>query len=99
MARCLGQIVRQAHPKSDNLMVDIRANVPDTIAYITKIGVQIPKDKIVIIDKKEFQMGRTGRLEFDNLKLNSTIYVKDKYDNYSAQLIPVIIDFIYIDKE
>ena len=99
MTRHLGQIVKVVKSRSDNLMINIKSNSPN-ISYIEKIGIQLPENKSIIIDKKEFQMGRTEKLEFDNVAINSSIYVKNK-DNEENVIgsTPIIIDYIYIDKE
>ena len=58
---------------------------------LDKIGFQSNEDNIIILNNQEIQIGKTDRIEYDNLKLSSIALKTDGY---------IIIDYIYqIEKE
>lgn len=61
-------------------------------AFIKKIGIQLAPGKQVYFNgdnSKKFIIGKTGRLEFDNVKIKQV-----SLDSGEARKIPYIIDYI-----
>ena len=65
--------------------------------HITKIGLQLPGGSYAIIDGKEFEIGKTGILEFEDVQISS---VKFRSHNANTrQQMYVIMDCVYDDAE
>ena len=93
MAKYIGQIAGLYSP-GDNLMSEINSETH----YISKIGIQLPKDDYIIINGEYFQMGKTGKLEFENVHIKELSFVN--FDSNKKIQRYVIIDYVYEeDKE
>ena len=59
-----------------------------------KLGLQTEYKNIIKFNDQEFQIGRTGKLEFDNLNIaNEEMYVFNSNTNIDKAF--AIIDFVY----
>lgn len=105
MARYIGQI-QGTHLTNSELMYHIRANANTAVARVIKIGIQLEKARKVMLNKNlEFEIGKTGMLEFDDVEITSIQLLKteaeleeSKKNNKLVIRVPVIIDYIYEDE-
>ena len=97
MSRNVGQFAGEIDPY-DDLLRTVRANAANTFQSISKIGIQLEEGKKIYIDGVEFEMGKTGILEFDNVDINSSIYITQG-NRKTNDKIPVIVDYIYMSRE
>ena len=96
MAYGTGQVSGFFSPTRD-LMLAVKEQSKKIIA-LTKIGIQMEKANRIILNGKEFEIGKTGKLEFDDVYVTSIkLGNRDKEDKTSP--VFVILDYIYIDKE
>lgn len=65
--------------------------------YITKIGIQLPSGSYAIIDGVEFEIGKTGILEFEDTKISSVKF--RSHNPNTRQQMYVIMDCVYDDVE
>ena len=72
---------------------NIEDNNNSSVCFL-KLGIQTTYKNIIKIDDKEFQIGRTGKLEFDNINImNSEMFINPNSSQEEKSFI--IIDFIY----
>ena len=84
----IGQITGYFNPSS-NIMNFIRGDgEKHSFEYVSKLGIQAPEGTIFKINNKEFEIGPSGILEFDDVKITSIISPK-------ALGSDVIIDYEY----
>lgn len=68
-------------------LIEAAVNPRYGINSVARIGIQAPVTTHVLLDGIDFQIGKTGILEFRNIDLTSIQFVEDTDDT-------VIIDFI-----
>lgn len=94
MAKYVGQIAGEYFPWTE-LMNEVKINSFQKAKTIIKIGVQLEEGNIIILNNKYFQIGKTHKLEFDNVNITSIKIGGEERE----KLIPIIIDYVYIDEE
>lgn len=96
MGRYIGHFSNDAVPGRE-LITSISANADKPFSAIVDIGIQLDSSKRIFLNGKEFFMSKTGFLEFRNVNITK-IHVKNENDEDETR-IPIIIDYVYIDKE
>ena len=93
MAKYIGQVAG-IFSRSEDIMNTVIKNSHRKAKSIIKIGIQLERGKTIALNEREFQIGKTGRLEFDNVNITSI-----KIGKNISEFTPIIIDYIYIDEE
>lgn len=57
----------------------IKKNYPDFL-YIEKLGIQSTPDHFCSINRKDFEIGKTGILELNNVNINSLFFKQNEPD-------------------
>ena len=88
---CMSQLVGP-FKANEELFDKVLANSNEDAGYISHLGIQTDKDRIVYINDEAVQIGRTGIYELVNCAVTSLSFAEDT-DRYT------IIDYtIYLDK-
>jgi hypothetical protein len=82
----------------DDLMWKVGAQSSKEIIALTKIGIQLEKANRVFLNNKEFEIGKTGKLEFDDVYITS-IQLANRNNTDKTTPIFAILDYVYLDKE
>lgn len=104
MAKHIGQI-QGNYSTGYDLMNSIITNAKRKVAKVVKIGIQLEKARKILINQTlEFEMGKTGILEFEDvniqhLHLLKTDEEKEENDSDTVILVPIIIDYVYEDED
>lgn len=73
---------------NEDIIAKIKKDSPN-FKYIKKLGIQSKITHLCIIDGKEFEIGKTEILEFNNVEVTSLSF---KQDEPSSTLIDCIIE-------
>jgi hypothetical protein len=93
MARRIGQVAASVPPYTHTLMQRINYDVKKII----DIGIQMPVGSYININGKDFEIGKTGVLQFEDVEITSLM---PKWaDSSIDDLIYVIIDCVYENEE
>ena len=101
MAKNIGQYAGEVYPNDEEVITTFIKEASNSPYFksISKIGIQLAPSKRIFINDIEFEIGKTGKLEFDNLNIKAVIKISHEKNNNSQNKIPVIIDYVYIEKE
>ena len=104
MARRFGQ-VQGAYTLGYDLINAIKGNANQSlVSKVTDIGIKLEEGRKIRINQKlDFEIGKTGILQFEDVDIQHLQILRkeeelDK-DEDEVILVPVILDYIYEDKE
>ena len=100
MAYGTGQVAGIFSPYHE-LMTNVRAQSNQKALYLAKIGIQMEKANRVFLNDEEFEIGKTGKLEFDNIEITSIKPANRLEGKYEDLVTPVsiILDYVYVDNK
>ena len=104
MAKRFGQI-QGAYTLGYDLINAIKSNAnPSLVSKITDIGIQLEEGRKIRINQKlDFEIGKTEILQFEDVDIQHLQILRkeeelDKDEN-EVILVPIILDYIYEDRE
>ena len=87
---CMSQLVGP-FKANEELFDKIKEHSDEKMVYINHLGIQTDKDRIIYVNGKEVQVGRTGIYELVNCAITSLYFAEDT-DRYT------IVDYaVYLD--
>lgn len=81
--------IRGPFTAGQDLISYIKTQYGSNFNYIKKIGIQTKVKNEVTINNVDFEIGKTGILEFENVQINSLSF---KQDELSSTLIDCILE-------
>ena len=80
-----GQL-KGAFKANTELFTEIKNDASIDVKYVKHIGIQAPASTVVALNKKEYEIGKTGVYEIGNSEITSIYFLEDTDDK-------VIIDY------
>lgn len=81
--------IRGPFSAGQDLISYIKTEYKTNFNYIKRIGIQTKVKNEITINNKDFEIGKTGILEFDNVQITSLSF---KQDELSSTLIDCVLE-------
>lgn len=81
--------IRGPFSAGQDLISYIKTEYKTNFNYIKKIGIQTKVKNEITINNEDFEIGKTGILEFDNVQITSLSF---KQDELSSTLIDCVLE-------
>lgn len=81
--------IRGPFSAGQDLISYIKTEYKTNFNYIKKIGIQTKVKNKITINNEDFEIGKTGILEFDNVQITSLSF---KQDELSSTLIDCVLE-------
>ena len=81
--------IRGPFSAGQDLISYIKTEYKTNFNYITRIGIQTKVKNEITINNEDFEIGKTGILEFDNVQITSLSF---KQDELSSTLIDCVLE-------